>query len=117
MPARLDIALQRNEDWARTLTLTAAGKAIDLSGMSFGMQVRDKLSQTLIAEASITVEAPQAGIVSVLLRGSEGSPLSRYGQQIQDAQLFYDFRMTDEFGTNIVLFGGYVLLSRGETRQ
>jgi hypothetical protein len=116
MPARLDIALQRNEDWARTLTITDnAGAPIDLSGCTLAMQVRDKLRQTLIAEAEVTIVDPAGGIASVVLRASEGTPLSNYGATIQIANLHHDLRMTDRDGVNTALLAGLIILSRGET--
>lgn len=118
MAARLDIALQRNEDWAKTLTLTdTAGRPIDLTGCSVAMQVRDKLSQDLISEAVIAVEDAVSGIITVTLQGSEGSPLGQYGASIQTANLHHDLRLIDSLGTPTVLFAGIVILSRGETRR
>lgn len=116
MPARLDIDLQRNEDWARALFLTDNdGSPIDLTGMTVAMQVRDKLSQSLIETAEITVVDADGGEIGVVLRASEGSTLSKYGSPIRTANLHYDIRLTDADGLSVVLFGGLVVLSRGET--
>lgn len=117
MPAQLDIRLQRNEDWARTLYLTADGAPIDLTDMAAEMQVREKLTQALVTTAAVRiVDPPSAGIVDVELVGGEGSPLAAYGASIQQAELFYDFRLTDNMGTRVPLFGGRIIITRGETR-
>ena len=117
MPARLDIALQRNEDWSRTLTLTDTdGVPIDLTGCTIEMQVREKLTQTLVATASVVMIDAAGGTVGVTLKASEGTPLGNYGSGIQIANLHTDVRLTDTFGTKVVLFSGVVILSRGETR-
>lgn len=118
MPARLDIALQRNEDWARTLTLTdTKGAPIDLTGCTLAMQVRDKLTQVLIATGAIEIVHAPTGLIGVTLRASEGTPLGRYGSGIQVANLHYDLRMIDSGGTKVALLAGIIILSRGETRQ
>jgi len=114
---RIDIYIQRNEDWARALFLTDNdGVPIDLTGMTAAMQVRDKLNQILVAEAEIVFVDAFAGEIGVTLRASEGSPLSDYGAAIQTANLHYDLRLTDSDGLSVVLFGGILVLSRGETR-
>jgi hypothetical protein len=116
MPGRLDIALQRNEDWSRTLFLADQdGLPVDLRGCSAAMQIRDKLSQTLIAEAEITIIDALNGEVGVFLRASEGSALAAYGVAIQTANLHYDFRLTDLDNVRVVLFSGLIILTRGET--
>lgn len=115
MGPRLDIALQRNEDWGRELTLTAGGQPIDLTGSSVSMQVRDKLSQAIITSADVEIVDAINGAVQVTLRGSV-PPLSNYGAQIQTANLHYDVRLTDPNGFKTILFGGVLVLYRGETR-
>jgi hypothetical protein len=115
MPARLDIPLQRNEDWSRTITVAAEGEPIDLTGMTIAMQVRDKLSQFLVAEAECDVTDPVNGEVTITLKASAGSPLSTYGAAIQLANLPYDLRVTESDGFQTVLFAGNVILTRGET--
>lgn len=115
MAARLDIALQRNEDWAATLTLTRTDKTpIDLNGVTLAMQVRDRLTQDLIESADIAVIDAAAGLIKVVLQASEGTPLASYGVPIQSAALPYDLRMTVN-DVNIILISGQVLLRRGET--
>lgn len=118
MPARLDIALQRNEGWARSLYLTDdAGAPIDLTGCTVAMQVRDKLSQALIAQADVQVVDAANGEIAVELAGGEGSPLSQYGSPIQTVNLHYDLRLSDGSEAPVVLFAGTLILSRGETRS
>jgi hypothetical protein len=115
MGPRLDIALQRNEDWGRELALTSGDEIIDLTGSSVALQIRDKLSQALIASGTVEVVDPTNGAVQVLIRGSV-PPLSTYGAQIQVANLHYDIRLTDPDGFQTILFGGVLVLYRGETR-
>ena len=116
MPARLDIALQRNEGWARSLYLTDdAGQPIDLSSMTVAMQVREKLTQALVAEAAVTVVDPANGEIAIELAGGSGSALGSYGSPIQTVNLHHDLRMTDGSSAPVVLFAGTLVLSRGET--
>jgi hypothetical protein len=118
MAARLDIALQRNEDWARSIVLTDDdGAPIDLTGCTLAMQVREKLSQALIASAEIEIVDAVGGFVGITLLASEGTPLGRYGASIQVANLHYDLRMIDSGGSKVPLLAGIIILSRGETRQ
>lgn len=115
MGPRLDIALQRNEDWGRELALTSGGEPIDLTGSSVALQIRDKLSQTIITSAAVEIVDAINGAVQVTIRGSI-PPLSTYGAQIQVANLHYDVRLTDPDGFKTILFGGVLVLYRGETR-
>lgn len=116
MPERVDIYLQRNEDWGRSLYITdAEGIAIDLTGYTVAMQVRQKLSQELVATAQCDISYPTAGEAMIVLRASEGSALSQFGAPIQTANLHYDCRLTDPDGFETILFGGLLVLSRGET--
>lgn len=115
MAAHLDIYLQRNEDWSRTVYVTADGDPIDLSSMTAVMQVRDKLTQALIATATIEMVDPARGEMTVTLKASEGSPLSAYGAALQIVNLPYDLRVTESDGFQTILFVGQVVLSRGET--
>jgi hypothetical protein len=117
MAARLDIMLQRNEGWAKTLRITDSDDVpIDLTGCVLAMQVREKLTQTLITQAEVTIENASVGIVSIVLPGGPGSALGRYGSPIQTVNLHHDLLMTDSQGAPVVLFSGVVVLSRGETR-
>lgn len=117
MAARLDIALQRNEGWARTLLIRDDDdKPIDLTGMTLAMQVRDKLNQTLVEEARVTIADAVNGEALVELRGGQGSLLGNYGDPIQTVNLHHDLLLTDESGQSIVLWSGIIILSRGETR-
>lgn len=116
MPAHLDIFLQRNEDWSRTLTITDDVDApIDLTGMTVAMQVRDKLAQALVAQAAVEITDAENGEVELTLLGHEGTPLSEYGVSIQVANLPYDILLTDSDGYSTALIAGNVVLSRGET--
>jgi ABC-type phosphonate transport system ATPase subunit len=116
MAERVDIYLQRNEDWGRSLFVTDIDdNPIDLTGMTVGMQVRDKLTQALVETATATIVDAPGGEVSVILRASPGSALSAFGEPIQVANLHYDCRITDSDGFDTILFGGVVVLSRGET--
>lgn len=118
MAERVDIYLQRNEDWGRSLLVCDhEGEPIDLTGMLVAMQVRQKLDQQLVATAEVAITDAPGGEVQVVLRASEGSQLSAYGAAIQVANLHYDCRLTDVDGFDTILFGGVVVLSRGETKQ
>jgi len=116
MAERVDIYLQRNEDWGRSLALTSGGAPIDLTGCTVALQVRDKLNQFLVADAEVDIFDPANGYVNLILKASEGSSLSNFGAPIQTANLHYDCRITDADGFDTILFGGIVVLSRGETR-
>lgn len=117
MPTRLDIPLQRNEDWSRTLYVSANGAPIDLADMTVAMQVRDKLTHSLVASAECEISDAANGEITVLLKSSEGSSLGSYGNAIQTANLPYDIRITESDGFQTVLFAGLIILSRGETVQ
>jgi hypothetical protein len=117
MSASLNICLQRNEDYAATWVFTDGDDVpIDLSDIDVALEVRDKLTQDLVAAADIEITDAPAGEVTVILRASEGSPLSAYGAAIQTANLHYDMRLTDTDGVHLIVVSGIVILSRGETR-
>jgi len=117
MPAHMNIYLQRNEDYAASWTFTDdADQPIDLTDITIALQVRDKLSQTLIASAEIDVTDAAAGEADIILRASEGAALAAYGAPIQTANLHYDVRLTDSEGVHLIVVSGLVILSRGETR-
>lgn len=117
MPAHLDIALQRNEDYAASWYFADSdGVAIDLSALGIALEVRDTLTQQLIESAEIEVTDADAGEVTIILRASEGSPLSLYGNPLHPARLNYDVRLTDVDGVHSIVTAGQVILSRGETR-
>jgi len=121
MACQLNIAVQRNEDYAQGWNITDdADLPIDLTGMGIALQVRDRLSNgTLIATAEIDVTDAEAGQFDVILRcldeNGAPTPLGAYGNPIQPAELPYDLRITDADGVHLVLATGLVLLSRGKT--
>lgn len=116
MPACMDIALRRNEAFYRTIVIADdTGAPIDLTGVTIAMQVRDKVTQALIATADIEISDAENGEITVTLDASAGSDLNGYGNPIQTTQLSYDLRMTDTDGIPVDLIAGLVILSRGET--
>lgn len=118
MAARMDIALQRNEDWARTFIVTAGGEPVDLTGWSAEMQIKSRVDNaTIIATADCSIDAPTAGLIDVHVAASEGSPLNSYGSPIQTENLPYDLRLIDPDGNKIALVGGIIILTRGVTQN
>jgi len=120
MPARMDICLQRNEDWAPTLVFIWPddGKPIDLTGCTMAMHVRDKLTNTgaPIATGTCTITSAIDGTVQILLLGSSG-PLASYGNPLHAANLYYDIRATDPDGIHVIVFAGKLILERGITHD
>ena len=117
MPARLDIALQRNEAFQATLTITddLTGAAIDLTGQTLAMQVKSKTSSTNIQSATIEVTDAPAGEITVTLDATTGNALHSHGDPLQTEELPYDLVLTDADGKPAALLAGYVILSRGVT--
>lgn len=115
MPARLNIALQRNEDWSRTIYVSASDGPVDLTGMTVAMQVRDKLSRALIASANCEITDAVNGEITVTLKCSGPSPLANYGSMIQTVNLPYDLCVSEPDGFHTPLFSGLIIISRGET--
>lgn len=120
MAARLDICLQRNEDWDPVLLFIwpDTQEPIDLTGCTVAMQVRERLDgggDAPIASATCTISDATAGKVDVLLLGSSG-PLASYGNPIQTANLVHDMRVTDPDGVQVIVFSGTLILLRGVTQ-
>jgi hypothetical protein len=115
MALHIDIALRRNEDWARAWTVRDRNKvAVDLTGWAVDMQVRSRLdNNALLAAATCAITDPAAGIFTTVIRASEGFPLSTYGDPLHTISLPYDIRLTDPAGIRVVLVAGLVTLSRG----
>jgi hypothetical protein len=112
MPVRLDIALQRNEDWSRILTISDAAGPVDITGWTFLMQVRPRLSQTLLitaAEIEI-IDAPNGKISIFLARLSTGDNL-------QTVQLPYDLIAIEPDEYQTAFLTGYIILSRGVSHE
>lgn len=116
MPARLDIAVQRNEAYAQTWILADdTGAAIDLTGMTVAMKVREKASNLLVQTATIEVTDAAAGEITITLDASMGNPLHLYGDPLYTYELPYDLVVTDVDGLAMAITAGYVILSRGIT--
>jgi hypothetical protein len=116
MPARLDIAVQRNEAFMATLTIADdAGVAIDLTGQTLAMQVKSKTSSTTVQAADIEVTDAVHGEITITVDASLGSPLHTHGDPLTTEELPYDLILTDAGGMPTALLAGYVILSRGVT--
>ena len=119
MPERLDIELQRNEDWAPMLVFSwpDTGEPIDLTGCTIAMQVREKLDNdgAPLTSATCTISDAVGGQVNILLLGSAG-PLASYGNPIHSANLYHDLRVTDSDGVQTIVFAGRLILQRGITQ-
>lgn len=120
MAERLDIELQRNEDWDATLIFEwpDTGTRIDLTGCSISMQVRERLDDTAnapIATGTCTITDAVHGTVDVVLIASSG-PLHSYGPALQTVNLAHDIRITDTDSVERVVFSGRLILSRGVTQ-
>lgn len=117
MPARLDIAMQRNEDFARAFTVTDdAGEPIDLTGYTIRLQIKDRLDNTtVIQSAVVTITGASEGMFDVVIDGGTGSALASYGDPLLSYELPYDLIATDDAGRATALIAGYLILSRGVT--
>lgn len=116
MPARLDIAVQRNEAFTTDITvLDNNGVAIDVTGRTFAMQVKEKTSTSLLQAATVEVTDAVAGKLTITLSAAAGTPLHSYGDPLHTYQLPYDLVMTDSDDVPTALLAGYVIVSRGVT--
>jgi hypothetical protein len=114
MPARLDIAVQRNEAYTGTWTISDDdGVAIDLTGMTLAMQIRQGTTQTLVQAATIEVTDAAAGEITVTVDASSGTGLHTYGDALFTYELPYDLLLIDTDAVPTALVAGYVILSRG----
>jgi hypothetical protein len=114
MPARLDIAVQRNEAFTATLVIADDnGVPIDLTGQTLAMQVKTKASSSLLQAATIDVTDAVAGEITVTLPATTGNPLHTYGDPLLTYELPYDLVLTDVDAVPTALLAGYVILSRG----
>jgi len=112
MPRPLDIPLQRNEDYAATWKLAdETGTAIDLTGWSFSLDIRDPLNNaTLIASGVVSIPDPVGGEVQIKIYGAD---LASYGNALHPASLPYDVLAEDVGGLKTALVRGDILLARG----
>lgn len=119
MAARLDILLQRNEDWARSwLVRDGTGQPVDLTGFTVEMQAKRRLDNAAtVASGVCTVGNPGGGQFTTILRASEGHVLSTFGNALQVSNLPYDIRLVDSDGYKTVLVSGVIILTRGVTRD
>lgn len=116
MAALYDIHLQRNDDWQEGWTIRQRDVPVDLTDCVLAGHVRAPLDNTtLIASFDIDITDAANGEATLTLKGSEGSPLSAYGNAIQNARLPYDIRLTYPDGLHLVLVTGTITLSRGNT--
>lgn len=116
MPARLDIAMQRNEDFACTLEITdSAGDAIDLTGWALVLTVKERLEadEPLQTGEIEIIDAP-TGLIGIGIQGP-GAVLGSYGDPLLSYELPFDLIATDPEGTPTALLAGYVIISRGIT--
>jgi hypothetical protein len=114
MPARLDIAMQRNEDWARVMQISDEEGPVDVTGWTFEMQVRERTNNdgAPIETATIEITDPENGEISIVLPGHSGQ-LASYGNQLQTVRRPVDLVAIEPDGFRTTLSAGYVILSRG----
>ena len=115
----MDIALQRNEDYARIWQFAddATGQRIDLTGRQVTLQVRQRLENggAPLTTATVTVTDAANGEAEVFLRASSG-PLATYGDPLHTVLLPYDATIRDPADdVTVALVSGHVILSRGVT--
>lgn len=117
MTPRIDIPLRRNEDWGRNFAFyDEAGLPIDISGFTFKGQIKSRLdNDAVVAPMVFDLSDLAAGNLGVIVRASEGHPLSTYGSPLQVETLPYDIRLTGPGGFKTDVCQGFVILSRGIT--
>ncbi|MBO9380461.1 hypothetical protein GG804_27230 [Sphingomonas histidinilytica] len=114
MPARFDIAMQRNEDFGCALEVTDnSGAAIDLTGWSLAFTVKERLSDTgVLQTGDVEFIDAATGWINLRLQGP-GAALGAYGDLLLTYELPFDLVATAPDGAPMALFAGYVILSRG----
>lgn len=114
MPARLDIAMQRNEDFGCALEVTDnVGAPIDLTGWSLALSVKERLETTIVLQsADIEILDAATGWINIQIQGP-GAPLGEYGDPLLSYELPFDLIATDPEGVPTALLAGYVTVSRG----
>jgi hypothetical protein len=116
MPARLDIAVQRNEAYQGTWNISDEdGVAINLTGMTVALQIREPTTQTLVQAGTIEVTDAAAGEITVTIDATGGNALHDYGDVLFTYELPYDLLLTDADDIPTALVAGYVIVSRGIT--
>lgn len=112
MPALMDIAIQRNEDWSRDITIRDEAAPIDITGWSFLMQVKRRLNNaTPIDAAAVSVVDAPNGKIEVALPAV--GALHSYGDPLHTYQLPYDLIAIEPDGYRTALIAGNIILSRG----
>lgn len=113
----MNIALQRNQDFIRAWSIVDQdGAPVSIDQCTLAMQVKDRLNTAVtIASAEIEITDATRGEFQTILRGSEGSPLSAYGDPLLTYNLPYDLRLSYADDLREVLVTGVVILSRGKT--
>lgn len=113
MPARLDIAIQRNEDYLQGWNLAADGAPIDITGWAFDLDIKSRTDNAYVIQSgTITITDAEAGQFDLLIE-APGHALGNYGDLLHSYQLPYDLIATDIDGYRTALVAGYIIISRG----
>lgn len=117
--ARMDIYVQRNEDWLRELRIAVAGAAVDLTGWSYEFRLHywggrgdaPLLQFTTVGTENgsiIRAVEPTGGAISLMLITEDLEALPGRTQDV--ARFAYNLRLTDAEGVaRDFLFGDLIL--------
>ena len=104
MTTRLDLIIRQGETWALGYTKRdSAGAAVDLTGYTARMAIRDRVGGTLQAYLSTGADADggtitlggAAGTVALAMTATESSDLASSTVDIEDAMFSYGIKLVE----------------------
>lgn len=108
LPAKLNYAMTRGDDFADEVTIKEGGVAVDVSARTYTAQIRDTAdSTTVVATFSINMASAATGVVGFSLADTVTDDLS--GLYVWDFQ-------QDTAGVIRTLMGGTFLVNPDVTR-
>lgn len=117
-PIPADIQITQGDTWTERFDVVdSTGTAVDLTGLTGALKIKDTFGGTTLATATVTIPTPASGQIVATIASATTSGLSISGAGSSDRSGligFYDLQITD--GTSIVtICGGSVTLWREVT--
>ena len=117
-PQSAEIQITQGDTWTERFDITDEnGSAVDLTGLTGSLKIKDTFTGTVLATATVTIPTPASGQVVATLSSATTTGLSLSGASATErtGQIgFYDLQLTD--GSSIVtIVGGIVTLYREVT--
>jgi hypothetical protein len=82
------LTIAANGDFSASVTFEIGGGAIDLTGIAFGMQLRDSTGQNLwLALSGAQISGAASGVLSISIPASQTKLLKEYGGQTGQADI------------------------------